>query len=391
MSLLRNLARRKLRTALTIVGITVGIWALVVMTSMADKIQTLVEGNITYYDDKIVVSDANVPAFQFGLTPIPLGVADAVAGVPGVAVAVPQVLLLLDTDDLGSGFGSPDFVLGVTPGADQGFEVFEPRAAQGRLMSPEDEGRMVVVIGADMARKFDKSPGDTFRIRGRDFEVIGVMEPTLTTPDTTAVVSFEAGQALLAKDAPILAGTGQQKVQLVSRVLVYPETDADVDALARAIEQRVPDVQATTADDFDQAFGSTVAIFNGIILGVALISLIVGGLSVINTMAMSVAERTREIGIKRSIGASRGSIMGELMTEAAFMGLVGGVIGLALGAAVVYASNEAGRTSGTILFLLTPWTALFAVAFSTVLGGVAGVVPAWKAARLDPVVALRYE
>ena len=391
MSLLRNLARRKLRTALTVVGITVGIWALVVMTSMATKIQTLIDGNLTYYENKIVVSDANAPAFQFGLTPMPIGIVDQIARVPGVGVAVPQVLLLLDTDDLGSGFGSPDFVLGVAAGADQGREVFERRAAQGRLMVPEDEGRMVVVLGADMARKFDKTPGDTFRIRGVGFEVIGVLEPTLTTPDTTAIIPFEAGQALLAGAAPILARTGQEAGQLVSRVLVYPEADADVRALSRAIEERIVQVQATTADDFDQTFGSTVAIFNAIILGVALISLVVGGLSVINTMAMSVAERTREIGIKRSIGASRGSIMGELMTEAAFMGLLGGLIGLALGAVVVYASNEAGRTSGTILFLLTPWTALFAVAFSTVLGGVAGVVPAWKAAGLDPVDALKYE
>ena len=391
MSLLRNLARRKLRTALTVVGITVGIWALVVMTSMATKIQTLIDGNLTYYENKIVVSDANAPAFQFGLPPMPIGIVDHIARVRGVGVAVPQVLLLLDTDDLGSGFGSPDFVLGVAAGADQGREVFERRAAQGRLMVPEDEGRMVVVLGADMARKFDKRPGDTFRIRGVGFEVIGVLEPTLTTPDTTAIIPFEAGQALLAGAAPILARTGQEAGQLVSRVLVYPEADADVRALSRAIEERIVQVQATTADDFDQTFGSTVAIFNAIILGVALISLVVGGLSVINTMAMSVAERTREIGIKRSIGASRGSIMGELMTEAAFMGLLGGIIGLALGAVVVYASNEAGRTSGTILFLLTPWTALFAVAFSTVLGGVAGVVPAWKAAGLDPVDALKYE
>ena len=391
MSLLRNLARRKLRTALTVVGITVGIWALVVMTSMADKIQTLIDGNLTYYENKIVVSDANAPAFQFGLTPMPIGIVDQIVQVPGVAVAVPQVMLLFDPDDLGSGFGSPDFVVGSAPGADRGHEQFDLRIAQGRSMSPEDEGRNVVLLGADIARKFDKRPGDTLPIRGVEFEVIGVTEPTLTTPDTTATIPFEAGQALLAGAAPILAGTGQATGQLVSRVVVYPEADVDVRALAQAIEAGVGQVQATTADDFDQAFGSTVAIFNAIILGVALISLVVGGLSVINTMAMSVAERTREIGIKRSIGASRGSIMGELMTEAAFMGLLGGVIGLAMGAVVVYASNEAGRTSGTILFLLTPWTALFAVAFSTVLGGVAGVVPAWKAAGLDPVDALKYE
>jgi len=115
------------------------------------------------------------------------------------------------------------------------------------------------------------------------------------------------------------------------------------------------------------------------------------GLSVINTMAMSVAERTREIGIKRAIGGSRGRIIRELVTEAGMIGLLGGLIGLALGAVVVVIANEAGRDSGTILFDLTWGTAAFAVAFSTVLGIVAGLVPAWSAARLDPVDALRYE
>jgi len=79
------------------------------------------------------------------------------------------------------------------------------------------------------------------------------------------------------------------------------------------------------------------------------------------------------------------------VTEAAFIGFIGGVIGLVLGAIVVIFANEAGRSSGTILFDLTPGTAIFAVAFSTVLGMVAGVIPAWSAARLDPVEALRYE
>ena len=146
-----------------------------------------------------------------------------------------------------------------------------------------------------------------------------------------------------------------------------------------------------TAADFDQQVGSTTLIFNAIIIGVAVISLVVGGLSVINTMAMSVTERTREIGIKRAIGGSRRRIIRELVTEAGLIGVIGGLIGLALGAVVVFLANEAGRSSGTSLFDLTPGTAVFAVAFSTILGTVAGVVPAWNAARLDPVAALRYE
>jgi putative ABC transport system permease protein len=106
---------------------------------------------------------------------------------------------------------------------------------------------------------------------------------------------------------------------------------------------------------------------------------------------MSVTERTREIGIKRAIGGSRRRIIRDLVAEAGLIGLIGGVLGLALGAVVVLVANEAGRASGTILFELNVGTAAFAVGFSTVLGMVAGIVPAWSAARLDPVAALRYQ
>ena len=174
-------------------------------------------------------------------------------------------------------------------------------------------------------------------------------------------------------------------------MVVFPDAGVEVDTLAKAIEEGVEQVQTITGDDFDEAIGSAVAIFNAIILGVALISLVVGGLSVINTMAMSVAERTREIGIKRSIGASRGRIVRELVIESSLIGLIGGVIGVVLGAVVVFIGNEAGRSSGTILFQLTFGTAAFAIVFSTVLGALAGLAPAWTAARLDPVEALRYE
>jgi putative ABC transport system permease protein len=119
--------------------------------------------------------------------------------------------------------------------------------------------------------------------------------------------------------------------------------------------------------------------------------LLVGGLSVVNTMAMSIAERTREIGIKRAIGGSRSRIVRELVIEAGLIGFIGGAIGLILGAIVVTLVNEAGRSSGTVLFELTAGTAITAVAFSTILGALAGFVPALHAARLDPVTALRYE
>ena len=391
MSLVRNLIRRKLRTSLTIVGISVGIWALVVMSSMANKIGALVEGGSTYFEGKIIVSDASNPAFGLGFTPMPISIAEMIAAVPGVAVAVPEVQLLLDPDDTGAGFGLPDFIVGSVAGADQGRETFKLSAARGRLLVEDDEGTDVVVLGADLVRKFDKSVGDTLEMRGRDFKVVGLLEPTLTAPDTTAMVPLAAAQRLLSQDAPILARQGIGADQLASQVVVFPDAGVEVDALAKAIEESVEQVQTITGDEFDEAIGSAVAIFNAIILGVALISLVVGGLSVINTMAMSVAERTREIGIKRSIGASRRRIVRELVIESSLIGLTGGVIGVVLGAVVVLIGNELGRSSGTILFQMTAGTALFALAFAIVLGALAGLAPAWTAARLDPVEALRYE
>ena len=388
--MLRSLARRKLRTGLTVLGITVGIWALMVMSAMANKLSAIVVGGSEYFDNKVVVSDAINPAFGFGLTPMPIDVVDQVAAIPGVALAAPRVQILLDPDDSGSGFNTPDFVVAYMAGFDQGHETFQMEVAQGRETTLEDEGRRVVLLGADLARKFSVGPGDQFDIRGTQFEVIGVREPTLTFFDTTAVVPWAAGQELLEQEGVIAQLLGQRIPEMTSMIVAYPEEGANVDELVQTVEREIPRLRAVSGEDFDEQFGSTIAIFNAIILSVALISIVVGGLAVINTMTMSVIERTREIGIKRAIGASRGVIMRELVLEAGFMGFVGGLTGLGLAAVVVFVANDAGQSSGTILFRLTPGIAALGVTFSTVLGALAGALPAWNAARMDPVEALRY-
>lgn len=388
MTLLRNLGRRKLRTALTIAGITIGIWALVVFSSMANKINSLVEGGSDYYGDKIVVTDASGGGFS--TLPVTVDSVAVIEGLDGVAVAVPQVAFAAEAEASAS-IGQGDQVVGGVAGADEGHESFELRAAQGRLLTAADEGSNVAVLGADIARKHAAAIGGDIEIRGHTFEVVGILEATLTGPDSSIYLPFDVSQAMLHEQLPPIIADQIAATDIASQIVVYPADGADIAAVATAIEAAVPNSGTLTGAEFDEVIGSSTAIFNAIITGVALISLIVGGLSVINTMAMSVAERTREIGIKRAIGAARRRIIRELVLEAGLIGLVGGLIGLGLGAAVVVVANEAGRAGGTILFELTAATSLFAVGFATVLGVLAGVIPAWHAARLDPVTALRYE
>lgn len=391
MRILRNLARRKLRTTLTVVGITIGIWALVVMSSMANKIGALVDGGSSYFADKIIVSDSANLAFGFSSAPIRVSVAADIEAIDGVDVTVPEVDMLLDPDRSGPAFNIPDRIVASMAGADKGREKFPIKAALGRLLVPEDEGKNVVVLGSDLGRKFNKKPGERMTVRGIEFEVVGILEPTLSAPDTSVWIPLAAGQALLLETLPDVMQREFKASELASSITVYPDPGVDIPALAKTIEQRVPRTQSLTGAEFDEQVGSAIAIFNAIILGVALISLVVGGLSVINTMAMSVAERTREIGVKRAIGATCARIVREVVTEAGVIGLFGGTLGLVLGAVVVLAANEAGRSSGTILFQLTAGTAIFAVVFAVILGMLAGLIPAITAARLDPVEAIRYE
>jgi putative ABC transport system permease protein len=186
----------------------------------------------------------------------------------------------------------------------------------------------------------------------------------------------------------------QQQVvpdQLATNITAYPKPGIDPNALASTIQDTVQGVKATGPKAFTDQFKSATKIFNSIIFGVALISLLVGGLSVVNTMTMSVYERTREIGIRKAIGASHRQIVGQFLVESDLIGFLGGATGLLLGWLTTLGVNAAMAGGGTILFLVTPRLALGSLVFAIVLGVGSGFYPSLHAARLKPVLALRYE
>jgi putative ABC transport system permease protein len=390
MRLVRDLGRRKLRSALTISGIAIGIMALVVFGSMANKMNALIGGGSKYYADKVVVSVGSM--YSGGIQPLALSDVAKIQSVDGVAAATPTVDMTLSADGGGATMGTPEMITGNIPGGDKGLETFKIDLAQGRELTADDANSKVTVLGSDLARRLNVAVGDTVTLRDEKFTVVGIWAPTLTAPDKDAYVPLAAAQKLLVQSLPPLIQSKITASEIVTGVTVYPQKGVDPEVIKTRIESVLgKDYTVMSGKDFDAMLGTFSAIFTMVLTGVALLSLLVGGLSTINTMAMAVAERTREIGIKRAIGASRWRIRREIVLESAMIGLIAGLIGLGIGAAMTILFNDLGRASGNVLFELTVGTATTAILFSTILGAIAGFVPAWHASRLDPVTALRYE
>src|SRR5436190_6645925 len=181
MELVRNLARRKLRTALTISGIAVGVWALVVFGALATKIGVLVSGAHDYFGNRVIVSSASGGG---GMFPLSTSLIAQARQVDGVDIAYGEINTMVDHD--AKQVGLPDEIVGVLAGSDERHDQFPYRYAAGRALAAADEGTWVTVLGADMARKNTATIGSTIRIRAVDFTVVGILEPTLTLPDSQA-------------------------------------------------------------------------------------------------------------------------------------------------------------------------------------------------------------
>ncbi len=387
-AVLANLANRALRTALTVGGIAVGILALVVVGSLAERLQTIVGRSLALNTGSLFAVatgfDRGDSASQAGQLARAAGTIRHFGGVRDVVaeVIVPYAVAGAGADP--GRFGPPALVFGFPPAA-RAYQRSAPRVADGRDLRSDDVRS--AVIGADFAASADARVGSTIAVYGNSFHVVGIIEKSFTLFDAAIVVPFAQAQLLMLQDVTPAAPRLPHAPATALMVVVAPGTDTAL--LARRINLmtglQARDPKATAAN-----FASVTSIFDAIIFGAALIALVVGAFSIVNTMTIAVTERTREIGIRKAIGAGDGDILREFMLEAAVIGALGAVAGIATGALVVDYVNARNAAVGSLeLFAVTPRLIVGSFAFAVVLSVVAGLLPALRAARLDPTEALR--
>jgi putative ABC transport system permease protein len=286
-------------------------------------------------------------------------------------------------------------VIGTTPNylVVRKYEILAGRmftAAEDRLK------QRVAVLGYSMLAQLgvdnpDGILGQPIRIRGMQFIVVGVMAPKGTStgfgdPDEQVLVPFTTGRyRIFARDR-------------LNDINVLARSEEDIPAAMLEIthilrrshrlrSDRPDDFQIRDQTDFLETLGDTVKTFSLLLVGVAAVSLLVGGIGIMNIMLVSVTERTREIGIRKALGATRRSVLLQFLSEAIVLCLVGGVLGIALGIGGAAALRHYMSWNTAI----DPQSLAVAIGFSAGVGILFGVWPARRAATLDPIIALRYE
>lgn len=384
---LRNIWRRKARSALTIFGVAIGVFALTTMGALALYFNNALESALDYYSSRVSVTSAAAGAAGNGSLgaiggQLPVTVVERIKAVDGVATAYPSISLPATENNDIAAFSAPVQIYAYRP-AEAAGDPKKLRLAEGRELTESDRGK--VVIGSTIVTTLKQRVGDQITIRGKQFEVVGILDRTNSAPDSFYIMHLDDAQTFLQQ----LSTFNPVASSYVTTIETIPKEGTSGDDLAKRLKEVIPGISATPPEAFRKQIEQGFQIFNLIILGSALTAVAVGGLSVINTMIMSVAERRKELGIKRVVGARARHILGEVITETALMSLIGGVLGSLLGFILTTVINRLTADQGLSVFEFSPLLVALSLLFSIILGVLAGLYPAWRATRIKPVKVLR--
>lgn len=361
----RSLTRRPVRTALTLVGISIGIAAVVALVGMAWGYEKSVGKQID-----VIGIDAIVSNISGGLLPkaFDASLQDKVAALPGVMETTSVLMQMLSIED------APMMVVSGREWG--GFTWNNLKLIEGRM--PHDAKEKAVVLGKLATEVLKKKVGDTVQIEAEELPVVGIV-------DGQAVV--ENGSIILSLDVLQDATTNEGKITFID-VRFQPDTTKEkIAELFATIKGLFPEGRAVMAD---QVVGTSQGfrVAKAMSWSTSILAIAVGVLGVMNTMLMTVFERTHEIGILLAVGWKRRRIVWMVLCESALLGLLGGIIGVALGALGLAVLKTTPTVRGMLDPDLSLQLMLTSVVIAVLVGIVSGLYPAWRSSRLTPSLAL---
>jgi ABC-type antimicrobial peptide transport system permease subunit len=359
----KNLLRRATRSLLTIAGIAVGAAAVVALSAMAEGIAKNYTGAVGLSND-LLVTQAN--AYDVVFSSLDESYTERIAAVPGVETIEAGVFGWINVDNV------PYFLIyGYEPGT---VAMTHYRIVEGKPVT----GPGQIALGRRSAEALKLGIEETLRVYGVPYRIVGIYE--------TGQAMEESGGVVTKSDAQTIA----QKQRQVSLFQIGLRRNADINAVVERIQSIDDELTVTKSSEYE-GNAQMMDMLQGFAWGIAAIAVLIGGLGMMSAMVMSVMERTREIGTLRAVGWSRWRVVQLILGEAIGLSLIGGLIGSVLGAGLAWL---AGQVPGVGAFLegsFTPSIFIQGMVTALTLGVVGGVYPAWTAANLQPVEALRYE
>ena len=384
----KAIAGNKMRSFLTILGVVIGVVAIVVLVSIGQGANSSVVESIEGMGTNLITANINARR----MNPIDLDSLNELAQNEAISYVAP-IASVSGTVKAGTTTYDDGVVQGTTPGYES---IRNWTVAEGRfLQQPDIDNRsFVAVIGSEAATEMygtTHAVGETFSLNGYTLTVVGVLAEVGSSAsgsnDNQILIPFTLAQRLSNQTS-------------ISAFYVSAASSAQVEQAQAAVESYL---EKAFENYNTRSFGTQYSVFNQtemlstlsettntltlMLGGIAAISLLVGGIGIMNIMLVSVSERTREIGIRKAIGAARGNILTQFLIESLVVSLMGGLLGLAISVAAVKALAPVLQMTLTIPVNV----AWMAIGFSVFIGVVFGMYPANKASKLRPIQALHYE